>query len=104
MRFPAESDPKLAVLLEAAQQEPVFIERGDQSVAVVLSAEDYDRLTGTANLEFQEFCDTVSDRAAGLGLEEATGELIIAAMQRSPHKDIDIEPPPYYAPVSDVVL
>ncbi len=71
MRFPAESDPKLATLLEAARLEPVFIERGDQSVAVVLSAEDYDRLTGTANREFQEFCDAVSDRAAALGLTEA---------------------------------
>jgi hypothetical protein len=71
MRFPAESDPKLATLLEAAQQEPVFIERGDRSVAVVLSSADYDRLTGTANQEFQDFCDAVSDRAMALGLTEA---------------------------------
>ena len=71
MRFPAESDPKLQTLLEAAQQEPVFIERGDQSVAVVLSAEAYNRLTGNANLEFQEFCNAVSDRVVSLGLTEA---------------------------------
>jgi hypothetical protein len=70
MRVPAESEPKLEALLEAAQQEPVFIERGDQSIAVVLSAEDYDRLTGTANQEFQDFCDAVSDRAIAHGLTE----------------------------------
>jgi PHD/YefM family antitoxin component YafN of YafNO toxin-antitoxin module len=71
MRYPAESDVKLTTLLEAARQEPVFIERGDQSVAVVLSVEEYDRLLGTANAEFQNFCDSVSDRAAARGLTEA---------------------------------
>jgi PHD/YefM family antitoxin component YafN of YafNO toxin-antitoxin module len=71
MRVPVESDPNLAILLDAAQQEPVFIERGDQSVAVVLSAEHYDRLTGAANQDFQEFCDAVSDRAIAQGLTEA---------------------------------
>lgn len=71
MRYRAESDPKLALLLEAARQEPVFIEVGEKPVAVVLSAEDYDRLTGAANREFQDFCDAVSDRAIGKGLTEA---------------------------------
>jgi hypothetical protein len=63
MRVPAD--------LEAARQEPVFTEYGDQSDAVILSAEDYDRLTGTANQEFQDFCDAVSDRAIDQGSTEA---------------------------------
>ena len=71
MRVPAESDVKLRVILEAVEKEPVFIDRGDRSVAVVLSAEEYDRLTGIANREFQDFCDSVSDRAIAQGLTEA---------------------------------
>ena len=52
MRFPAESDVKLSVIVEAVQWEPVFIERGEQPIAVILSAEEYDRLIGAANQEF----------------------------------------------------
>ena len=71
MRFLVESDPKLATLLEAAQQEPVFIERNEESVAVVLSAEAYEKLAGDVNRDFEEFCDGVSDKAVAIGLNEA---------------------------------
>jgi hypothetical protein len=71
MRYPAESDVKLTTLLDAARQEPVFIERDDRSVAVMLSVEEYDRLRGIADDDFQAFCDSVSDRALAQGLTEA---------------------------------
>jgi prevent-host-death family protein len=73
MRYTAASDsePKLAALLDAAQGEPVFIERADQEVAVLLSVREYDRLNSTANLDFQNFCDEVSDKAIANGLTES---------------------------------
>jgi len=79
MRYNAASDtdPKLATLLDAAQAEPVFIERDQQEVAVLVSAREYDRLSGKAAREFNEFCDSIADRAAARGLtEEKLEELL----------------------------
>ncbi|MES2393610.1 MAG: type II toxin-antitoxin system prevent-host-death family antitoxin [Acidobacteriota bacterium] len=79
MRYPASSDadPKLAALIDAAQQEPVFINRDQQEVAVLVSARDYDRLSGKAAREFNDFCDAIADRAAARGLtEEKLEELL----------------------------
>jgi hypothetical protein len=73
MRYEATimSEPKLVALLDAAQNEPVFIERGQQEIAVIVSAREYARLNSAANLDFQEFCDSVSDKAAAKGLTES---------------------------------
>ena len=71
MHYSVESQSRLAPLLDAAQQEPVFIERNEKNVAVLLSVGEYDRVSESANLEFQEFCDAVSDRVAGRGLTES---------------------------------
>ncbi len=79
MRYPIASDtkPSLTDLLDAAQSEPVFIERDRQEVAVLLSARDYDRLSGKATRAFNDFCDAVADRAAARGLtEEKLEELL----------------------------
>jgi prevent-host-death family protein len=59
MRYTSASDtkPKLFALLDAAQREPVFIERDQQEVAVLVSARDYDRLSGKST---REFLDRVS--------------------------------------------
>lgn len=72
MRYNAASDtdPKLATLLDAAQAEPVFIERDQQEVAVLVSAREYDRLSGKATREFLDFCDKMADEAAANGLTE----------------------------------
>jgi PHD/YefM family antitoxin component YafN of YafNO toxin-antitoxin module len=72
MRYTAASDtdPKLTSLLDAAQREPVFIERDKQDVAVIVSARDYDRLSGNATREFLEFCDKMAEEAAAKGLTE----------------------------------
>jgi prevent-host-death family protein len=79
MRYNAASDtdPKLATLLDAAQAEPVFIERDQQEVAVLVSAREYDRLSGKATRDFLAFCDKIADRAAARGLtEEKLAELL----------------------------
>lgn len=72
MRYTTNTDTesKLATLLDAAQSEPVIIERDQQEVAVILSARDYDRLSGKATREFLEFCDKMADEAAANGLTE----------------------------------
>jgi prevent-host-death family protein len=79
MRYTAASDadPKLTALLDAAQREPVFIERDRQPVAVLVSARDYDRLSGKAARAFNDFCDAVADRAAARGLTEAKLEELL---------------------------
>ena len=79
MRYTAalDSEPKLAALVDAAQNEPVFIERDQQEVAVILSAREYDRLSGKATRRFLDFCDTVADSAAAKGLTEAKLEELL---------------------------
>ena len=79
MRYNAASDtdPKLDTLVDAAQAEPVFIERDQKEIAVLVSAREYDRLSGKATREFLEFCDSIADRAAARGLtEEKLEELL----------------------------
>ena len=73
----ADTDPKLASLLDAAQQEPIFIDRGQQEGAVLISARQYDRLSGKATREFLDFCDTVADNATANGLTEAKLEELL---------------------------
>ena len=79
MRYVSATDAKqrLAALLDAAQREPVVIRRHERDVAVILSAEEYDRLRALNADEFQRFCDRVAERAAARGLtEEKLAEIL----------------------------
>ncbi|CAN5567546.1 hypothetical protein BH10ACI4_BH10ACI4_32690 [soil metagenome] len=66
-----DSEPRLVALLDAAQNGPVFIERDQQQGAVLVSKREYDRLRGTVDQSFQEFCDSISDKAIANGMTEA---------------------------------
>lgn len=81
MRYVSATDAKqrLAAVLDAAQREPVVIRRQRRDVAVVLSAEEYDRLRGINIAEFQEFCDRVAGKAAAGGLTEKKLSLLLAS-------------------------
>ena len=70
MRYVTATDAKqkLAALLDAAQREPVVIRRQKRDVAVILSAEEYDRLRAFNVGEFDRFCDRVAGKAAARGL------------------------------------
>jgi prevent-host-death family protein len=70
MRYVTATDAKqkLAALLDAAQREPVVIRRQKRDVAVILSAEEYDRLRALNVAEFDRFCDRVAGKAAARGL------------------------------------
>ena len=65
-----EAKQGLASVLETAAQEPVVIQRQKRDVAVVLSVQEYERLTRLNVAEFQQFCDRVGAAAKGAGLTE----------------------------------
>jgi prevent-host-death family protein len=67
-----EAKQRLAALLDAAQREPVVIRRQNRDVAVIMSAEEYERIRDINASEFQRFSDRVADRAKARGLTEAT--------------------------------
>ena len=72
MKFVSATDAKqrLAALLDAAQREPIVIRRQNRDVAVIMSAEEYDRIRGARIDEFERFCDRVSAQAKARGLTE----------------------------------
>ena len=63
-----EAKQNLAAVLDTAQREPVVIRRHDRDVAVILSAEEYERLRARRVAEFQRFCDQVAEKAAARGM------------------------------------
>jgi prevent-host-death family protein len=72
MRYVSATEAKqgLAAVLDAAQREPVVIRRQQRDVAVVLSMQEYERLTALNVEEFQRFCDRIGERAKARGLTE----------------------------------
>jgi len=59
-----------AALLEKAQHEPVTIQKQGRNAAVLISYEEYERLTNAHKLAFQAICDDVGEKAASRGLTE----------------------------------
>ncbi len=72
MRSVSATDAKqrLAALLDAAQREPILIRRQNRDIAVIMSAEEYERIRGINNDEFDKFCDRVGAQAVARGLTE----------------------------------
>jgi len=66
----SEAKQSFATVLQSCVLEPVVIRRQKQEVAVVMSMQEYERLTRLNVIEFQRFCDEVGDRAAHAGLTE----------------------------------
>jgi prevent-host-death family protein len=72
-----EAQASLGKLIEAAKFEPVTLTEGGLPSAVVLSFEDYERITGAARLELQAAMQTMRAEAAARGLtEEKLAELL----------------------------
>ncbi len=59
---------RLAALLDAAQREPILIRRQNRDVAVIMSAEEYDRMRDLAAGDFKRFCDRVAAQARTRGM------------------------------------
>lgn len=72
MQVISSSDARnnLAAMLDKAQYEPVTIQRQGRNAAVLLSYEEFERLTNTHRLAFQAICDDVGEKAASRGLTE----------------------------------
>ena len=72
MRYVSATEAKqaLAAVLDAAQREPVVIRRQQREVAVILSMQEYERLTVLNVEEFQRFCDRIGEQAKQRGLTE----------------------------------
>jgi prevent-host-death family protein len=80
MRYVSATEAKqaLAAVLDAAQREPVVIRRQQRDVAVVLSMQEYERLTALNAEEFQRFCDRIGEQAASRGLTDEKLAAILA--------------------------
>ena len=80
MRYVSATEAKqaLAAVLDAAQREPVVIRRQQRDVAVVLSMQEYERLTALNVEEFQRFCDRIGEEAEARGLTEGKLAEILA--------------------------
>jgi len=72
MKTMAASDARqsFASLIDAVGREPVVIQRQQRDVAVVLSMQEYERLTRLNTAEFQRFCDSVGQRATAAGMND----------------------------------
>lgn len=56
--------------MDAAQRKPVVIRRRRQDVAVIMSAQEYERLHELNAAEFQRFCDRMAAKAKARGLND----------------------------------
>lgn len=72
MRSVSATDAKqrLAALLDAAQREPIVIRRQNRDVAVIMSAEEYDRIRGFNIARLEETMDRIGAQAAARGMTE----------------------------------
>ncbi len=59
-----------------SQREPVVIRRQNRDVAVIMSAEEYERIRDLNAEAFQRFCDRVATQAEARGLNEEYSEAL----------------------------
>jgi prevent-host-death family protein len=63
-----EAKQRLAALLDAAQREPVLIRRQNRDVAVIMSAQEYERIRRINIDELERTMDRISAQAAARGM------------------------------------
>jgi prevent-host-death family protein len=65
-----DAKQRFAALIDAAQREPVLIRRQDRDVAVVLSAQEFERIRKVNVTELLRTMDRISAQAAANGMTE----------------------------------
>jgi prevent-host-death family protein len=73
-----EAKQKFAALLDKAQREPVLIQRNERDVAVLISAEEYGRMSGNRWAEFDRLTDLASAEAEANGFTPKDLQEILA--------------------------
>lgn len=79
MQYVSATDAKqsFAAMIDMAQRSPVVIKRQNRDVAVVISPQDYARLTRLNIEEFQFFRDELSKKAGRAGLTQGKLEKLL---------------------------
>jgi prevent-host-death family protein len=72
MRSVSATDAKqrLAALLDATQREPIVIRRQNRDVAVIMSAEEYEKIRRVNIAELTRLMDRIGAQAAARGMTE----------------------------------
>jgi prevent-host-death family protein len=65
-----DAKQRLAALLDAAQREPIMIRRQNRDVAVIMSAQEYERIRKSNIAELQKTMDRIGAEAAKRGMTE----------------------------------
>jgi prevent-host-death family protein len=65
-----EARRRFAAIIEAAQKEPVMVQRRNREAVVVVSPEQYERIRRIDVEELQRLCERVSREAAARGMTE----------------------------------
>jgi prevent-host-death family protein len=65
-----DAKQRLAALLDAAQREPILIRRQNRDVAVIMSAQEYERIRRINVDELERTMDRISAQAAARGMTE----------------------------------
>jgi len=65
-----EAKQRLAALLDTAQREPVVIRSQNRNVAVIMSAEEYERIRKVNVSELVRTMDRIGAQAAAKGMTE----------------------------------
>jgi prevent-host-death family protein len=73
-----EAKQAFAAVIDKAQREPVIIRKQNRDVAVIMSIEDYQRLTQVNLQEFQSFREKIGHKAQERGLTEGKLDEILA--------------------------
>ncbi|MEA5578476.1 type II toxin-antitoxin system Phd/YefM family antitoxin [Anabaena sp. UHCC 0451] len=73
-----EVNQSFAAVIDKVQREPVTIRQQNRDVAVIMSIEDYQRITRINIQEFQQFRESIGRKAQERGLtEDKLNELLI---------------------------
>ena len=73
-----EAKQRFAALLDTAQREPVRIQRHDRDIAVLVSAQEFERMRKSRWAEFNRLADLVAKEAAANGFTEQDLQEILA--------------------------
>lgn len=74
----SEARNNLAAMLDKAQYEPIAIQKQGRNAAVLVSYEEYERLTADPTLRFQSICDRIRRNARARGLTDKIFDEIMA--------------------------